>query len=512
MLKMQFKRLVNEYNNNRQVYRILFLIFCLSIFLRTFRLGDLLGFYYDQGRDALVIWDLWHKGKLFLIGPTTGLAGIFLGPLFYYLIAPFYIIGFGNPVFPAVFLGVLSSLSVPLLYYLGKQIVNRETGIIAAFIGGFSRDLVIAGRWLSNPTPLLFVGLLVFLAMWKILNKKEKFWWPILFLLIGISLQFEAASAVFYIPAVFVFTAWVIRKGKSEKLLPDRKNLIIGSLLFVLTLLPQIVFNFKHQNILLNNFIATFFKKVSFTINFWEVADLRLKFYWNMYFAKIYPQNQLLALIFLIISIVGLIKLFNTLKRNNDLILLIIFVFTPLVCLFFFQGNEGNIYDYYTTGIYNAMILLFAVGLGGVYIHTSKVLVFLFAVLFLVLNIRPLYGYLFSHVSEGTSIILANQKLAVDWVFADVNQTTTFNVDVYVPPVIPYTYDYLFLWRGTSKCGETLCGLDKVNQVKNLYTLYELDPPHPERLEAWLLRQDGIGKVLYEKQYGGVIVQRRERL
>jgi len=44
-----------------------------------------------------------------------------------------------------------------------------------------------------------------------------------------------------------------------------------------------------------------------------------------------------------------------------------------------------------------------------------------------------------------------------------------------------------------------------------LYTLYEIDPPHPERLDAWLARQDGIGKVEETVKFGGITVERRER-
>ena len=51
-----------------------------AFLLRIFRVSDILAFHYDQGRDALVIWDLIREPhKLFLIGPTTGLPGVFRG-------------------------------------------------------------------------------------------------------------------------------------------------------------------------------------------------------------------------------------------------------------------------------------------------------------------------------------------------------------------------------------------------------------------------------------------------
>jgi hypothetical protein len=48
--------------------------------------------------------------------------------------------------------------------------------------------------------------------------------------------------------------------------------------------------------------------------------------------------------------------------------------------------------------------------------------------------------------------------------------------------------------------------------VDLLYTLYEVDPPHPERLQSWMDRQKGIGVVEYEESFGGITVQRRSRI
>ena len=61
------------------IFVLLAFILGLGLFLRVYNIGNLLGFYYDQGRDALTVWNLWHEGKFFLTGPVTGLAGIFLG-------------------------------------------------------------------------------------------------------------------------------------------------------------------------------------------------------------------------------------------------------------------------------------------------------------------------------------------------------------------------------------------------------------------------------------------------
>ena len=50
----------------------LLIIIALALFLRTYRPADFLGFWFDQGRDALAIWNfLYVDHKPFLIRPTT---------------------------------------------------------------------------------------------------------------------------------------------------------------------------------------------------------------------------------------------------------------------------------------------------------------------------------------------------------------------------------------------------------------------------------------------------------
>src|SRR3989344_4596430 len=120
------------------IFVLLAFILGLGLFLRVYNIGNLLGFYYDQGRDALTVWNLWHKGDLFLIGPTTGIAGIFRAPYYYYLIAPFYLLGGGNPVWPSVFLSLTTIAASFLAYLLGAKIHSKTAGIIAAFISAIS--------------------------------------------------------------------------------------------------------------------------------------------------------------------------------------------------------------------------------------------------------------------------------------------------------------------------------------------------------------------------------------
>lgn len=486
------------------IYILLFFILALAFFVRVYRVGDLLRFYFDQGRDALVIWRLWHEGRPFLIGPVTGLAGIFLGPFYYYLIAPFYLIGGGDPVYPAVFLAFLSTLAIFMLYFLGKKIHSRLAGIIAATIGAFSYYIFTHSRWLSNPNPILLTSMLFFWSLWEIANGGKKYWWVLAAFFAGLSLQFESASAVFYLPLLLVFSIW------QRKNLPDFKTAVISGAAFFATLLPQILFNFRHDNILLNNFIKLFFEEKAFRPTTKFILEVRSEYFWSVFSTKLFPSWNAYAALFAILA--GLVLLVSRYKFKRLILpLFAIFLMTPMIGYLLFQGNYGNIYDYYMSGYFLPFILLFGIGLAELWKKPAGFIVVLFFFyLFFALNGMLIKNYLTATV-KTRPIALEDQLKAVDWVFEDIKGRGEFNVDVYVPPVIPHAYDYLFLWQGTKRCGEDLCGLEKDGLLFLLYTLYEEDPPHPERLEAWMDRQAGIGKVLEEEKFGGITVQRRER-
>ena len=218
---------------------LILIILVLAFFLRIYRIGDFLDFHYDQGRDAMVIWKLWHESKLFLIGPVTGLDGIFLGPFYYYLIAPFYLLGQGNPVFPSIFLSFLVTSGLFVLYKTGELLIDKRMGLIALTVAAFSNYFVFSGRWLSNPTPIYLSSILIFYLMAKIVKteslKVKNYWWYLVYFLVGVSMHFELASAVFYLPVLFIFTLW-------QKIKINLKRLLISCMLLLSTFLPLIIF------------------------------------------------------------------------------------------------------------------------------------------------------------------------------------------------------------------------------------------------------------------------------
>ena len=155
------------------------------------------------------------------------------------------------------------------------------------------------------------------------------------------------------------------------------------------------------------------------------------------------------------------------------------------------------------------MVLLFSWGVSYFLKYRfGKLGVFAFLLIFLIINLGQTRDKLTIKVNDTKEIVIQNQLEAINWIYED-SAGKDFNVDVYVPPVIPYSYDYLFLWEKEFRSDQNLKLTEK---SELLYTLYEDDPPHPERLEAWLARQRGIGIVEKEFGFGGITVQRRIRI
>jgi 4-amino-4-deoxy-L-arabinose transferase-like glycosyltransferase len=477
-------------------------ILIVSFILRVFRVNEILGFYYDQGRDAGVIWDLIHSHKLFLIGPTTGLPGVFRGPFYYYLIAPFYWLGNGNPVVPAVFLAVLSVLALGLVYYLAKQIGGRRVGFIALVLSTFSFEIVYASRWLSNPTPMLLLSM-VMLWMMFLIQDGKKWAWIVLSFVLGLSFfHFGSSGELFYFPAILIFAIYF-------KKFPDIKTLLISIVVFLLTFSPLFIFNLKHGGILGNNIAGLMSSGNSFNFPSWQFISDRLKDI-GIYFASlIFHSPSAKEWLHLFGLVIVFITFIPKVVKNNRLKVVLILLGSVTFGSIFFQGNNGNFYQYYLTGYYLIFLILLASIFNALFESSfwGKVIMIYFMFFFLMQNWSWTRPYLFTTGVEPDIIVLSNQRLAIDWVYKNAG-SRDFNVDVYVPPVLPYAYDYLFKWLGTTVYHK----LSVDSQVPLLYTLYEVDPPHPKRLEEWLERQKGIGKVLKEQTYGGITDQERERI
>ncbi len=77
---------------------LIILILLVSAFLRLYQIDQYMTFLGDEGRDALIVKDLVVNFNLPFIGPPTSVGNIYLGPLYYYMMAVAMFIGGLSPV------------------------------------------------------------------------------------------------------------------------------------------------------------------------------------------------------------------------------------------------------------------------------------------------------------------------------------------------------------------------------------------------------------------------------
>jgi hypothetical protein len=504
---MPTKKKVKKFLTSRWTRKSLFVcgilisLLLAAFFVRSYRTGALLRFYFDQGRDALVIHEMIHTPKPVLVGPTTGLAGILRGPFFYYLLLPGYLIGQGSPIVAAIWLQVINIVGLYFIYLTAKALFSETAGLVAVFLVGFSNHLVSLSRWLSNPSPIFTtVPIMLYGLIQIIKGKKITLWWPIVALMLGLNLQLEIASEIWFIPAVFLFFIF------QKKYWPSLKTLLHSLTVFCLTLVPQIAFDFRHDHIMFKAIKEHFAgsQEPSFVFSLPKIIE-RWQFFQDAFTAILVPQNYLYLTLVLLTVPLMFLKAKEHKPLNYILPWLLLF---PLLVLSLYQGNQGNFYSYYLIGLFPLFIILVSGSIANLLNKRGWAIVSVFILfLFAKPNFILLKNFLIAGFDGPEHVSLGNQLQAIDWVYEQAGNEP-FNLDVYVPPVIPYAYDYLFLWYGEKKYNRQ----PNKEPTPLLFTVNEVDVPHPERLQAWIDRQSGIGEVKKQQKFGGVEAQRRIRL
>lgn len=187
---------------------VLVTIVIVGIILRLWGGLSTLLFTYDQSRDAFMATGILH-GHVKLVGPSSDIAGMFHGPLYYYLIAPFYALGRGDPRAVLIEMILINLLTlVPLYYLVEKLFHNRIITFLTMLLFMVSFEAVSYARWLSNPALAVPAMVLFYLGLWTVLQKEKRGW-----LLLGVGLGLSIQSEIFlvYLGAITLLALLVFR-------------------------------------------------------------------------------------------------------------------------------------------------------------------------------------------------------------------------------------------------------------------------------------------------------------
>ena len=240
--------MLNFIKKNKFEFAFLLAILALASFLRLYRISGFMTFLGDEGRDVRIVRDLITQGNLVFIGPQTSVGNMYLGPLYYYMMAPALLLSGLNPVGPAVMVAVLSVLTVFLTWYVARAWFGKETAFVSALLYAISPVAIIYGRTSWNPNPMPLFALLSVWGIYQVWQNKKYFWLP----LVGISTAFAIQMhylGLLLLPTLGLFWLLTFIKLKKEKTPSNGfiKKTLFAIFAFLLLMSPLFLFDLKHQ-------------------------------------------------------------------------------------------------------------------------------------------------------------------------------------------------------------------------------------------------------------------------
>lgn len=347
---------------------ILALILVTGAFFRLYKIDQYMTFLGDEGRDAIIVRRFIVSFDPMLIGPGTSIGNMYLGPLYYYLMAPALFLARLSPVGPAVQVALLGVATIWLVWFVAREWFGKSAALIASTIYAISPTVIVFSRSSWNPNIMPFFALLCIYAIWRVWQKHE-FKWLIVF---GFAYAFVLQShylGLLLAPVMSLFwllTFWEIKNSKLTKnyKLKIRNFLLkslLGFLIFAGLMSPLVIFDARHS---WRNFIAmkTFFTVRQETVSArpWKALPKLWPIFTKINTRLLAGQNETVGRIVSVIFgifIVWIILSWKKLKilESRSYVLLLIWL---LVAMVGFGLYKQEIYDHYYGFFFAAPFLL----------------------------------------------------------------------------------------------------------------------------------------------------------
>lgn len=484
------------------MFYLVAVVFIISTLIKLgYISGNNFAFTPDQGRDLIDIRQMVVTHMPRLVGPTTSVNGVLLGPFYYYFIAIPFILFRGSPAAIVIWQIAWFQISALIMWYVLRK-KNLVMANIAAILILLSPVGFYTGRYFWNANVMPIFTVIFFACLLDTLWYRQNFRLVLLGLVAGISLQIEAAFGLLFFPLALLILLY-------KKFPP--KDLLKLSLAFGLTLLPQVVFEFRHGFLMTKTLIAGL-TGTSADLGEKLIWSLRLVERRNIFLIAMKQSDHLafewLGPILLLAALLGVYFVIRHQfsKPENDLSLISI-SFLILAAIFYLIFPQ-HLKNWYVFGL-PIPIIIFLSGVLSNFYDTGRLgiaLTTLFIVFSLYYTLLAHTQYLFQYalVPSSDPSNMATEMRAVDLVYREAGGQA-FEVYNYLPSIYDYTYQYLFWWYGTQKYGyqpseiaylphqpeyivnNSLFWTQKkaTNHSSPTFLIIQGDGDHQERLYAW---------------------------
>lgn len=488
-------------------------IILLGAVLRIINVTDVFFFGYDQARDIHEVYEMVTLPKLKIVGPGTDIPGLFSGPLFYYLLAVPYVLFNFNPN-SAIFLLILINLSgIPLIYYLGKRMGGQTVGFVASILWAISFEQANFSRFLSNPSFLSIIAIILFYGLYTWCIKKK--WWGLPLSIIGLGLGTQLDFYLIYLVIVYPLVYLLFKPALSKKSL--FWTLACGGLLFSTFAIAEIKFRFIGTTSFLNYLFTHQSQGMSFQ-GMLFVNSLNKSIH-NALFAL--PSYWPLAFF-----VLGLIGFLLSVKDRKIRIFLLVWLLSTAP-LFVFKGTNVVGGNFVHSTIQPAIILIIAFFISHLSRSKYKALTPFIVTLIVISNLMLFIKDEFksSFVLGHQNMLHYQQKMLVDYTYQKAMGKPFSICSVSDPLFIngiwsvlyklygEKKYGYMPTWAGPPQLQSKTFLSNDAKHEKLRFLIIEPSfnyPSHVPQITEY--SENNISKIIDEKQFGGLRIQMRQLL
>lgn len=402
-------------------------------------------FNMDNARDLVDVREIVVLGKIRLIGPTSAIEGLFNGPAWYYLLAVPLILSGGNPYSTIILQIVLWAIGG---YFLLKITSGWSKMLIVpvGFLWIASDYINLATLYAFNPNPVTLLSPFLVYLLYKYLKTEKLVFIAGVFFFGGLFFNFEMNFGIF-IPLIIFVSTYVLNK----KLLMT-KNFWIGSLFFIICLMPQVIFELRH-NFFMTGSVANFLRNsqvdgFSPLVRFKVIADS----FFNVFSATM-MNHKTLSTIILLLFIPVMSKLIKQRQIDKIALICLIYIFIPFI---FYLILPVTVNAWHLGGPASVSIILVGFLLKKLWDANfiGKLTSLFFYILIFWFAVFSIGKFLFHDrfIANPDPSLYKNEISVIDYVYKYA-AGENFKVYVFMPSVIDYPYQYLFWWYGKNKYG-----------------------------------------------------------
>ncbi len=234
--------------NNKGEFVCLVIILLVASVTRLYRISDYMTFLGDEGRDVIIVRQFLQHGDIMLIGPGTSIGNMYLGPIYYYMMAPALLLANFSPVGPAVMIALLGVATVGFIWWAGRKWFSPIAGLIAAALYAIAPTVIIYSRSSWNPNIMPFFALLLVWGVWKFWVDRKPIWIAVSIVSLAFCLQSHYLALILApLIALFLFITLVMQIRARTSVKRTILFTVLGTVVFLLLMSPLLIFDLRHN-------------------------------------------------------------------------------------------------------------------------------------------------------------------------------------------------------------------------------------------------------------------------